>query len=83
MDKETIMDYISILIYMTLNKNGSEAEYWSNGMLGQEKVKKVMSRGRFRIIKKCFSVNNPSIEECRVDPLEKVRPLIEQTQKIF
>lgn len=47
---------------MTLNKNVSEAEYWSNGILGKDPLKKVMSRDRFILIKKCSSVHNPTVE---------------------
>ena len=48
---------------MTLVKLPSETDYWSHDLLGQMSVAKIMSRGRFKIIKKCMSVNNPSPEE--------------------
>ena len=48
---------------MKLVKIPSEMDYWSHVILGKDSVAIIMSRYRFKIINKLFSVNNPDPDE--------------------
>jgi len=69
--------FLMILLFMGLDQKPSEEDHFSTGILGSPLVRGFMSRDRFRQIKHCFSVANPSEQANQSDRLAKVRPSLD------
>ena len=78
-----IYAFLAIVIMMGLQQRPSEDDYWSDGHLGCPFVKRLLSTHRFKAIKRCLTMANPTVEEKAQDKLARVRPMVNLTRAII
>jgi hypothetical protein len=75
--------FLAILIVMGLHNVPEESDYWSTSdYLGVPAVGRLMARNRFKQIKHCLMVANPTAEENAADRLAKVRPFLNMVNTV-
>ena len=75
--------YLAVIIIMGLVQLPNEEDYWSTDtILTQGIVQNILPRMRFKQIKHCLMVANPTPTENESDRLAKVRPFLDLVQQI-
>ncbi len=79
-----VYGFFAIIIIMGIHDLPCEEDYWStDDVLGVKCVRTLMPYARFKAIKHCLMVANPSAEQNAADKLAKVRPFINITKGII
>lgn len=75
--------FLAVIIIMGLHILPDETDYWSvDPRIGVQPVGQLMARDRFKQIKHCLMVANPTPEQNAQDRLAKVRPFLDMVKTI-